>query len=367
MHQDIAIAAARAGKMVMCEKPLAGTRTNRKRWSTPSKRPASPNMVWYNYRRVPAVTLLHQLIGEGKLGTHLSLSRQVPAGLDDLPGSAAGRRRPVAPRCQCRRQRCHRRFAGALHRYRAVAERTDCRSHRDDRNVHQGTQTQSDRQSRTRRHRRCQRFSGAVRERLARDVRSHALRARAQGALHARDQRRACLGAVGSARSPSPAVVRSPRRRTRRAAGAAFTLPMAIILYMKHWWVPGSADRIRALVHPPVRRFSAGRGRRQSSVADVPRGLADRLRHRRRAEVGTQRPVGESWRKRNRQESRDDAEAHSTRVRARRHRRRSQRTAATAAHPDRGAAAAAAADHVAPSRWSWTIRPDFDRSSTARR
>lgn len=27
-----------------------------------------PNMVWYNYRRVPAVTLAHQLIGEGRLG-----------------------------------------------------------------------------------------------------------------------------------------------------------------------------------------------------------------------------------------------------------------------------------------------------------
>ena len=54
---------------------------------------------------------------------HLPLPRQVPAGLDDLRGSAAGRRRPVAARRQRRRQRRHRRPARALHRHRAVAER----------------------------------------------------------------------------------------------------------------------------------------------------------------------------------------------------------------------------------------------------
>ena len=68
-HHEIAIAAAKAGKMVMCEKPL-GTNTRRKRrkWSTRWRRPASPNTVWYNYRRVPAVTLIKQLLDEGKFG-----------------------------------------------------------------------------------------------------------------------------------------------------------------------------------------------------------------------------------------------------------------------------------------------------------
>ena len=50
-------------------------------------------MVWYNYRRVPAVTLAKQLIDEGKLGQDLPLPRQVPAGLDDHRRPAAGRRR----------------------------------------------------------------------------------------------------------------------------------------------------------------------------------------------------------------------------------------------------------------------------------
>ena len=39
-----------------------------RRWSRRSRRPSVPNMVWYNYRRVPAVTLAKQLIDEGRLG-----------------------------------------------------------------------------------------------------------------------------------------------------------------------------------------------------------------------------------------------------------------------------------------------------------
>ena len=41
-HAPIAIAAAEAGKMVLCEKPIAVTRKSRSRWSRPSRRPASP-------------------------------------------------------------------------------------------------------------------------------------------------------------------------------------------------------------------------------------------------------------------------------------------------------------------------------------
>ncbi len=67
-HHDIAIAAARAGKMVMCEKPLGRTAAESEAMVAAVEQAGVPNMVWYNYRRVPAVTLLHQLIGEGKLG-----------------------------------------------------------------------------------------------------------------------------------------------------------------------------------------------------------------------------------------------------------------------------------------------------------
>jgi predicted dehydrogenase len=68
MHKDIAIAAAKAGKMILCEKPLAMNGPEGLRMVQAVEKAGVPNMVWYNYRRVPAVTLARQLIDEGRLG-----------------------------------------------------------------------------------------------------------------------------------------------------------------------------------------------------------------------------------------------------------------------------------------------------------
>jgi predicted dehydrogenase len=67
-HAEIAIAAAHGGKMVMCEKPLARTGAEAAGMVAAVEAAGVPNAVWYNYRRVPAVVLLRQLIEEGKLG-----------------------------------------------------------------------------------------------------------------------------------------------------------------------------------------------------------------------------------------------------------------------------------------------------------
>src|SRR5919202_1697805 len=67
-HAEIAIAAARAGKMILCEKPLAMNGPEALKMVEVVEKAGVPNMVWYNYRRVPAVTLAKQLIDEGKLG-----------------------------------------------------------------------------------------------------------------------------------------------------------------------------------------------------------------------------------------------------------------------------------------------------------
>ena len=67
-HAEIAIAAAQAGKMVMCEKPLGRTAAEAEKMVRAVEAAKVPNMVWYNYRRVPAVTLAKQLIDEGRLG-----------------------------------------------------------------------------------------------------------------------------------------------------------------------------------------------------------------------------------------------------------------------------------------------------------
>jgi predicted dehydrogenase len=67
-HMEIAIAAAEAGKMVMCEKPLGRSAAESRKMVDAVEKAKVANMVWYNYRRVPAVTLAKQLIDEGKLG-----------------------------------------------------------------------------------------------------------------------------------------------------------------------------------------------------------------------------------------------------------------------------------------------------------
>src|SRR5262249_28152544 len=67
-HAEIAIAAARAGKMVMCEKPLGRNATEAEAMVAAVEAARVPGSVWYNYRRVPAVTLLKDLIDKGTLG-----------------------------------------------------------------------------------------------------------------------------------------------------------------------------------------------------------------------------------------------------------------------------------------------------------
>lgn len=52
-HAEIAIAAAKAGKMVMCEKPLGRTAEEAKKMVDAVEDAGVANMVWYNYRRVP--------------------------------------------------------------------------------------------------------------------------------------------------------------------------------------------------------------------------------------------------------------------------------------------------------------------------
>jgi predicted dehydrogenase len=67
LHAEAAIAAARAGKIVLCEKPLALTAADAEAMVDAAK--GVRTMVWYNYRRVPAIAYAAQLIEAGRLGT----------------------------------------------------------------------------------------------------------------------------------------------------------------------------------------------------------------------------------------------------------------------------------------------------------
>ncbi|QDU36532.1 1,5-anhydro-D-fructose reductase [Maioricimonas rarisocia] len=68
LHKEIAIAAAEAGKMILCEKPIAMDTAEGEEMCQAVEKAGVANTVWYNYRRVPAVTLAKNLIDEGKLG-----------------------------------------------------------------------------------------------------------------------------------------------------------------------------------------------------------------------------------------------------------------------------------------------------------
>src|SRR5205814_4490942 len=68
LHAEMSIAALEAGKHVACEKPLAGTLDDARQMRDAAKKAKGKTFVWYNYRRVPAVALAHQLAKAGKLG-----------------------------------------------------------------------------------------------------------------------------------------------------------------------------------------------------------------------------------------------------------------------------------------------------------
>ena len=70
-HGEIAIAALDAGKHVLCEKPLANTVTEAEAMADAAERASARgirSMVGFTYRRVPAVTLMRDLIARGRIG-----------------------------------------------------------------------------------------------------------------------------------------------------------------------------------------------------------------------------------------------------------------------------------------------------------
>ena len=68
-HKEIAIAALNAGKHVLCEKPLANTVAEAEEMLEAVKRNLkSKNMVAFNYRRVPAISLAKNMVDEGLIG-----------------------------------------------------------------------------------------------------------------------------------------------------------------------------------------------------------------------------------------------------------------------------------------------------------
>jgi len=71
-HAEIAIAAAKAGKHIICEKPLARTAEEAKQMYEAVEKAGVIHMVAFNYRRTPAVALAKKIIDEGRIGSLLN-------------------------------------------------------------------------------------------------------------------------------------------------------------------------------------------------------------------------------------------------------------------------------------------------------
>jgi predicted dehydrogenase len=70
-HAEIAIAAAQAGKAVLCEKPLGMGVAQCEEMVAAVKKAEVVNMVCHNYRRIPAMALAKQMIENGDLGERI--------------------------------------------------------------------------------------------------------------------------------------------------------------------------------------------------------------------------------------------------------------------------------------------------------
>ena len=68
LHYDIAMEAARAGKHIFCEKPLAMSLAQAKEMYALAEKKGITHYLNHNYRRCPAVRLAKKLIDEGRVG-----------------------------------------------------------------------------------------------------------------------------------------------------------------------------------------------------------------------------------------------------------------------------------------------------------
>ena len=214
-HAEIALAAAAAGKMILCEKPLSMNLVEGQKMVDAVEKAGVPNTVWYNYRRVPAVTLAKQLIDAGRLGRIFhyranflqdwTISADLPqggTGLWRLDAAAAGSGVTGDLLAHCIDTALW--LNGPINSVSAMTETfVKERKH----NLTGKVEPVG--------HRRRLRVPLPVRERLAGAVRIDPIRPRPQGPLHLRGQRREGVAQVGPAR-PAPARVLRPSRRLDR-------------------------------------------------------------------------------------------------------------------------------------------------------
>ena len=266
--------------MVLCEKPLARDLKEAAPMVEAIEKAGVPNTVWYNYRRVPAVTLAKKLIDEGRLGRIFhyranflqdwTISADLPqggAGLWRLDAASAGSGVTGDLLAHC--------IDTALWLNGSIA------------NVCATTETFV----KERKHN----VSGKVEPVKIDDacaflcrfangslgsVRIDPIRAGPQGPLHVRDQRREGLDQVGPPRPASAGLLRLQRDDQTLRGWRSIHVTDGDHPYMKQWWVPGlQIGYEHTFVHqvadfikkprrpaPPPARPSARRSRRRRSA-----------------------------------------------------------------------------------------------------
>ena len=195
----------------LCEKPLAMNGAEGLEMVAAVEKAGVANMVWYNYRRVPAVTLAKQLIDEGRLGKIFHYRAKFLQDWTISEGPSAGRRglwrldAAVAGSGVTGDLLAHcidtaLWLNGAIDEVTAMTETfVKERKHNLTGKVEKVGIDDA-----------CA-FLARFAKRFAGDLRGHPLCARAQGALHVGDQRRERLDHVGPARSAPAAIFRSWR------------------------------------------------------------------------------------------------------------------------------------------------------------
>ncbi len=275
-HCEIALAAAAAGKMVLCEKPLGRSAEESERMVAAVEAAGVANMVWYNYRRVPAVTLAKLMVDEGRLGRIFhyrakflqdwTISQDLPqggAGLWRLDASVAGSGVTGDLLAHC--------IDTAMWLNGGIS-----RGVGDDRDVHPRADPHAHRRRAAGDHRRCQRLPGALRA-TAPWRRS---RRRATRAATRRLYTLEINGEHGSIAWDLHDLHRlsyfdhGDSGRTRGWRSVHIT--DGDHPYMKQWWVPGLQIGYEHTFIHQVGGFPGGAGNRHAGQPDIPRWAGDR-------------------------------------------------------------------------------------------
>ena len=131
-HVEIALEAAKNGKMIICEKPLANDVAQAELMLNAVREYNVPNAVCFNYRRIPAIAQVKKMLEDGRLGKIYHFRGIYLQGLDRRSSDAAG----LAPAERNSRFGLAWRSQRPPDRYRLLPSRPDRRGVRNARHVH---------------------------------------------------------------------------------------------------------------------------------------------------------------------------------------------------------------------------------------